>query len=41
MDGRARKNKMIAGMIVHKISRRWFSSAVRAVCLDKVTTASP
>ena len=41
IEGSARKNRIIAGMIVHKISKRWFSSAVRAVCLDTVTTARP
>ena len=34
-------NRIIAGIIVHKISSRWFSSAVRAVCLDSVTTVKP
>jgi len=34
-------NRIIAGMMVHKISSRWFSSAVRAVFLEMVTTVKP
>jgi len=41
IEGRASINRMIAGIIVQRISSKWFSSAVRAVCLDKVTTVRP
>lgn len=41
IEGSANINKIIAGIIVHKISRRWFSSAVRAVFFEIVTTVSP
>lgn len=41
MEGSASINRIIAGIIVHKISSKWFSSAVRAVCLEMVTTVKP
>lgn len=41
IDGSASMKRMIAGIIVHRISNKWFSSVVRAVFFERVTTVSP